>query len=748
MKNKKWLKKLLTYNLVSLMIALFITTIYISFPSLPESFDKTLQDSMFKIRGKIAPTGNIIIIDIDEKSLKQGGQWPWGRDKVAQVLENLTNANIGAIGLDIVFAENDRSSPHKVFKDYNKSTKNIPNYDNIFAKAVASTPTILGYQFELENKEFIQKDDPYIPAIIIEKNKPEKIEYIFEAKGVILNIPEIQNNSYSSGFINNIPDESGMVRTVPLLIRYNEQMYPSLALELIRASLGVQKIFINYSLLGVENISLGDFVIPTDIYGRLTINYRGGKKTFKYLSIIDILNNNFNPKDIEGKIALVGTSATGLLDLRAIPFDATFPGVEVHANAIDNIITQDFLSKPEEMASMDLLLIVIVTFLTVMLVTYSPFWLNPFVMIIMGIAVYIITYISLFHYGLIFNIFLPLLAVLLSILITTFMDYIFEIKKEQLIKKKFASKVSENVMEEILNNSDSHKFHAMQREITVFFSDVRGFTNISEAAPNAKILIEFMNDYMDPMSDILMKNQGTIDKYIGDAIMAYWNAPVVLEEHATFAVNSALEQIYALELLNENIKNNNKYLEINKMCKQNNTEPIRIGIGINTGIATVGEMGSSKRSDYTVIGDAVNIASRVESLCKYYDSKINITNFTKDKINNDNYIFRFLDSVKVKGKKNSIDIWQVLDYDDKSEFSTLCNIDKKDLKEELDQYHFAVELYKMSNFKQALDIFLQLNDIHNKTNNNIYEIYAQRCAHYLIDPPDDFDGIYEHKIKG
>ncbi len=296
--NKKVLKKFFIYNAIAFIIALSISSIYIFLPTLSDTMDGTIRDYMFEIRGEEPDNKNVTIIDIDEKSLNSLGQWPWSRHHLAKILENLTLAGVGAIGMDIVFAEQDRSSPHKVFSDFNQSTNGIPNYDEDFARMVASTPTILGYQFNFDASEHIDQDAPQIPAIIIEKNKQEATEYILKAKGTILNIPIIQDNSYSSGFFNNIPDTSGVVRSVPLIISYDDQMYPSLALELIRASLGIKKIIINYGPLGVENISLGDFMIPTDRHGRLMINYRGGNKTFKYISAIDIFNNNFNIKDI------------------------------------------------------------------------------------------------------------------------------------------------------------------------------------------------------------------------------------------------------------------------------------------------------------------------------------------------------------------------------------------------------------------------------------------------------------------
>ena len=278
-------------------------------------------------------------------------------------------------------------------------------------------------------------------------------------------------------------------------------------------------------------------------------------------------------------------------------------------------------------------------------------------------------------------------------------------------------------MENLLHNIDSDEFHAMEKEVTIFFSDIRGFTNISEKMNNAKNLIEYLNTYMEPMSNIIIKYDGTIDKYIGDAIMAYWNAPSNVEIHADKAVLASLEQLAQLEKLNEDLLKQNKPI-------------INIGIGLNTGKVIVGEMGSKGRSDYTVIGDTINLGSRLESLCKYYDSKLNISNYTKEKLVG-NYTFRYLDLVKVKGKEKPVEIWEVLGEEKIS--------DK--LKEELDLYHKAIEDYKNSDFRKALNVFKILENNPEKTNKNIYKIYIERCEEFIKTPPKEFDGIFEHKTK-
>ncbi|WP_375724085.1 adenylate/guanylate cyclase domain-containing protein [Arcobacter sp. KX21116] len=724
MKNK-FIKKVLLYSSISIILSLFLSFTYIFFPQLPQTFDNSLRDTLFKIRGEIPNNDNVFIVDIDEKSIQTLGQWPWSRNKIAKILENLTNAGIGLIAFDVVFAESDRSSPKKVLEKYNIKRDDVPDYDEIFAKTVASTPTILGYQFELEkDNKHVSKKAPSIPAIFVEKNKNPDENYLIKATGTILNIPMVQDNAYSSGFFNNVPDESGIIRSVPLIISYNDIIYPSLALEVLRVITDTKRVIINYDEDGVENVKLNDITIPTDRHGRILVNFRGKEKSFKYISALDIYNNKFDKKFIEGKVALVGTSAAGLLDLRATPFESVYPGVEVHANVIDNILTGDFIFKASWMDGVNLVLIFTLSLIVTLAITFTPFWYNPFITIAFLATTVYASYYSLFTKGLVFNIFYPILTISTAAIIATLLDYFFEIRQEEAIKKKFASKVSKDVMDNLLKNMDDSGFQAMEKEVTVFFSDVRGFTQISEKMGDAKNLIKYLNQYMEPMSNIITKYQGTIDKYIGDAIMAYWNAPGNVENHPDKAVLAALEQIAHLEPLNKEYDKENK-------------PHIDIGIGLNTGMAIVGEMGSSGRSDYTVIGDAINLGARLESLCKFYNSKLNISNFTKDALKED-YIFRFLDLVTVKGKIEPVEIWQVYGKGQAQGAQ----------KEELEKHHEAIELYKNSQFKEALVIFEELENSEIKTNNNIYKIYIQRCTEFVKHPPENFIGVYEHTTKG
>lgn len=745
------MKKFKLHLLFAFVVSLLLSSSYLYLPSYFSTLDDKLRDIYFNYRGKIDTTGQVVIVDIDEKSLKELGQWPWPRNKFSQILQNMSLAGVGVIGLDIVFAEADNSSPKKVFKDLGIVDKNLPDFDLILAKTLVETPTIAGYVFALEDDGIKSDISPSVPATFIEKSKPENIEYLIKPFRAILNIPILQENVYSSGFFNTIPDDSGIVRSVPMAMKYNGMVYPSLSLEMLRASKQSKKVHINYEDQGVSSVKIKDIEIPTDRYGRLLVNFRGPKHSFKYISAIDIFNNKFNHADIAGKYAIIGTSAAGLLDLRATPFDSTYPGVEVHANAIDNILKGDFIYKPAWAEGADLVLIVGVTFGLSIILVFANAALSMLIMLASLAGLNAFLYYELFSKGIVLNIFFPLVAVIVTFVVLMAINYLLESRQKELVKKKFAAKVSPAVMEDLLKNAesgDADVFAAHEREITVSFSDVRNFTNISESLHNPKVLIQLMNTYMDPMTEIIIKSGGTVDKFIGDAIMSYWNAPADVDSHPDRAVEATLKQIHYCRILNEQIKADPRFVNMVKMSSDMGVEPIEIGMGLNTGVAIVGEMGSTSRSDYTVIGDPINLGARLESLCKFYNSKCNISNFVKDRLPDGKYIYRFLDLVTVKGKKEPVEIWQVHDFVEGLDGHFLFKVTVERLMQELNSYHHAIELYKSAMFSDALEIFKDINSWPDKSNKYIYNMYIERCEHYIAEPPINFNGVFAHTTKG
>ena len=739
MKNKY---KALT--LLFAFISILLSSAYLFLPNHFQSLDSRVRDFYFKFRGPEKASEDIVIIDIDERSIKELGQWPWERDKFAQILTNLTNSGAGIIGLDIVFAEADKTSPSKFAKKWDMDSKNLPDYDLILSHTVAQTPTILGYVFDFAENDN-KSEAPQIPAIFIEKNKKFG-EFLPLAKGVLTNIEVIQDAGYSSGYMNNIPDETGIIRSVPLMIKYDDVMYPSLAFEMFRIASNANKVITSYGEAGIDKISMHKKNIHSDRFGRVHLNFRGPFKSYKYISAVDVYNNVDIRKDIEGKFVLIGTSAYGLMDLRSTPMDSVIAGVEIHANLIDNLLNEDMLIKPSWGEVVDLFVIFVIVFISMFI--YSRLSILPLLVAFVTTLLLILytNYYLLFSEFVIINSIFPIFTIFLSLTGVLGINFMFEFRQKEMVKGKFASKVSASVMEDILNHPDSSTLDGSEREITVFFSDIRGFTNISEAMGDAKSLIKFMNKIMEPMTEIIINEKGTVDKYIGDAIMAYWNAPLDVDNHADRAVRASLKQLHALKKLNEQLRANQEFKKVTKMSDKNSVAIVDIGIGLNSGVAIVGEMGSTKRSDYTVIGDPINLGARLESLCKYYNSRLNISNFTKEKLTGD-YIYRFLDLVTVKGKAEPIEIWQIHDFDREGE-EPLFYSSREELKKELDSYHRAIELYKSANFVDALEVFKELNNLEEKSNLKIYDIYIERCEHYIEVPPENFNGVFVHTTKG
>lgn len=644
MKRRSWLL------ILTCLIAGLGITLYLLSPKPLVLLENVIKDTMFVIRGDIKADDRVAIIDIDEKSLKHLGQWPWSRNILAKVLENLTNAKVAAIGMDVLFAEEDISSPNKVLEklDLNISS-NVPDFDQIFADSIKNSPTVTGFIFSMKNDGVKPEKDPRTQAVIVEKNRPKE-SFLPIAYRPILNTDKIEKSSYSSGFLNNVPGFDGVVRSVPSVINYDGVLYPSLSIELLRLVLGIKKIIVQYQSSGVESIILGKVKIPTDIYGHIRVNFTGHSPSYPYISAVDIYNNTFKKEQLEGKIVLLGTSSAGLYDLRSSPFDVIIPGVEVHAHLIDNIINNNFVSQPQWSLTIDyiaIILIATIAFLSLLVHRVFVSIASAFTLLLLVLGLH---YFFMFYWGIIFNSIMLVLEIVFIYFLGIVINYIFEYKQKELIKTKFANKVSKEVMEDIVNSVDNLTLKGDMKEISIFFSDIRGFTTISESMESPRKLIEFLNSYMTPMTDIIIKNKGTVDKFIGDAIMAYWNAPRKLENHADFALKSAIEQIDALKTLNLALKEQNYPL-------------IDIGIGLNTGDCVVGEMGSVGRSDYTCIGDSVNLASRLEGLNKKYKTNIILSEFFLNHLLDSSiYKIEELGSEKVKGKNKSVKIYACYGY--------------------------------------------------------------------------------------
>ncbi len=708
------MKKILIKLSIAFFLSISLSWAYLAMPSAFFSLDNRLRDFMFVLRGALPKSQNVLIVDIDEKSLKEHGQWPWRRDLFANLLYKLSDSGAGIIGLDIVFAEEDRSSPHRFASRFPELSQKLENYDEILAKAFSQTPVIGGYTFAFEKMD--EKNVPMIPAVMIEKGA--KTSTILQPEGVVLNIEILQDALYSSGFFNNTPDEGGMIRSVPLVMRYDEALYPSLAMEVTRVYSGAKKVLITNDDAGVRSIKFGDFEVPTDSVGRLIVNYRGPSRHFQYIGASDVLSGNFNQEDIQGKFVLIGTSALGLMDLRSIPFDGAIAGVEVHANVIDNILSGDFLYKPADMILYDLISIWIITFIFILIFSFIRSWFILPMALLFLYGLFKLFFILLFEYGVVLNLLFPFIAYSLTLVISVGVDYIIASREKRKAKRMLGKKVSPGVMEYLLEHSEEDLVSSRELEATILFSDIRGFTTISEKIGSPDKLIHMLNDYMTPMVENIVKHKGTIDKFIGDAIMAYWNAPLSVENHADEAVKSAVEQIETL-------------VDVNKRVTPKYDVAIAIGIGVHTGLVTAGDMGSQGRSDYTIIGDNVNLASRLEGLTKLYGAQVLISHATYLQLKR-SYLIRPIDIVEVKGKSQAVEIYEVV----------CCN--KNISKEEMNAYLEATQKFRDSEVKSAYKLYSELQERYPST---LYALYKSRCETFLENPNLEFSPILKMTTK-
>ena len=739
-------RNLLSSFFMGCMVVVAAVALYASFgqqkPVLLEFMDQRLSDAMFRSRGGVAPGQPIVIVDLDEKSLRQIGQWPWPRHIVAQLIRTIGSAAPKAIGMDIVFAEPDRTSPGHLIDtiapllptalplETLAAIKNDQalNHDVILGNAMAATPSVLGYVFQTRNDGLKDEAAQPFPSATVrlspDKSSLERLT-LPSAYRAILNVAEIAQGK-SEGFFNVSPDAAGTVRRVPLFMTLDNVPYPSLALEMARLGLGRQDLTIHvapssgntqHTILGV---SLGDRFIPTDEQGQIAINYRGPARTYPYVSALDVLEGRGLDR-LRDQYVLIGTSAAGLLDLKATPFSSSYPGVEVHANIIDNILSTDPLTHDIfTEIGINVSLIVIGGLLLVMLLTRARPLVGGVVGLIMLTAMVYGNYLFFFSHQRIVGITYPLLSLAAVFVGVTLFNYFFEGREKRFISAAFGHYVSPQIVHQLTEHPERLSLRGEQKDLTVLFSDIRGFTSISEKM-SADELGRFMNEYLTAMSSVIMEHQGTVDKYIGDAIMAIWGAPLDDPEHAKNCLRSAFGMIAKLE-------------DLNTEWQARGLPAITIGLGVNTGVMSVGNFGSTQRFDYTVMGDNVNLASRLESSNKTYGTRIVISEFTRNAIGKD-FFCRYLDQVRVKGKNMPVKIYE-----------PVCEgTPPADLQEQEDAFLEALDLYLDRKFEEAE---LRFRDLHEKHPRPLHDLYLERLNHFRqTPPPSDWDGSFTMTSK-
>jgi len=697
----------------------------------------------------------IIIVDLDELTMDEIG-WPWPRALLGTMVNKLADAGAVVVAFDVLFAEPERNPAEEVIQFMEESAllqsssqpiqpsshpaqapaKSAPSAgslhwlineldgDQRFMESYDSTDVVLGYILQGDNVKRGQ-----LPAQAIDSNAtPDETLLVGSYSGFVTSLPEFHNASAGEGFINSSPDPDGFLRKSALLYRYQNKLFPSLSLEAARLYTLADTVSLKTQAAGtltaVEGVMIGSELIPTDAQGRVLIPYRGEQRSFPYISAYDILNDSVKPQaynKLEGAIVLVGTSAIGLADLRATPMGVQYPGVEVHANVLEGLLQPQILKFRPDWSDA-LVAIYLVTIGT--LLSWLMPKLGPMRMATTGgimIALTITSNVLLWQHA---NMELPLVtAVVLIIAITMYniaTGFFQESRQRQQIKSIFNQYVPPAHIDKMLSAPDSVNMEGERKELTVLFSDIRSFTSISEQL-TANQLKALLNRYFDPITENIFNHQGTIDKYVGDMVMAFWGAPLDDEKHAEHAVTTALEMLQISAKLSEEFE-------------KDGLPGIAIGIGVNTGDMNVGDMGSTFRRAYTVLGDAVNLGSRLEGLTKFYGVNCLVSDTTKGQCS-DKFVFRTIDRVKVKGKQTAVTIHQPF----------LAELLNDTFHENLTRYHQALAYYLQQNWQPARELFNQLQANDPQT---LYALYLERIDDLSQQTlPVDWDGSFTHITK-
>jgi adenylate cyclase len=715
-----------------------------------QRLDDIIYDARLQATMPQTMDDRVVIVDIDEKSLAELGRWPWGRNKLAELVNILfQDQQIAVLGFDVVFAEADESSglsrlnqlasrelkDYPGFSDRLRQLQSDLDFDAAFARAIANRPVVMGF-YLTSDKDGRSNGVLPEPALRQEALQGRQIKAT-SWTGYGANIEQLAKAAPMAGFFNSITDGDGVVRSLPLLAEYKGAYYESIALALFRVIAGMPVVapgfsnerFLAKSYQSMDRVLLKQGVnalaIPVDERVATLVPYRGhggvNGGSFRYMSAADIVNKRLPSGALKGKVVLVGTTAPGLLDLRVTPVGETYPGVETHANIISALLDGNMLVKPDYAIGYE---VVVVLLAGLILAIGLPLLSAPravlLSMAVLGLLVCMNLWLYL-GYGLV----LPL-ATVLAMVVTAFglnmsYGYFVESRSKRELANLFGTYVPPELVDEMVKDPDSYSMQATNRELTVMFCDMRGFTRMSEQMEPTQ-LQALLTGVFSRLTMLIRANRGTIDKYMGDCVMAFWGAPVETTEHAYLAVKSAMEMANAVR-------------EINAEHRANGLPEIGIGIGLNTGTMCVGDMGSNIRRSYTVIGDAVNLGARLEGLSKAYGVDIVVSESTR-KLAPD-FAWQELDKVRVKGKEQAVSIFWPMATQDRI---------GADVADEGKMWLSFLRAYRAQNWDQA-DVLL-INLMRMNANKYLYHLYSERVASMRLLPFDPaWDGATNFETK-
>lgn len=720
---EKWLPMAISLCFVLLLASL----LYFNPPPLQsflKRFENVAYDAMLWFEAKpVDKNSPIVIIDIDDRSIAAEGRWPWNRKKMSKLITSLYNLGAKVVAFDIIFSESEANLVDQVVEEiqtYEGKPVNIPelessrqvfNYDDLFAKTLSQGNSVLGFAFTQEGDPIGQLPEP-----LIELPPDAKMgTTIPDMKSYLANIPVLNKSAKAGGFINATPDSDGILRFSPMLLKFQEKIFPSLSLAAVNLYLDKPELKIlvgDYQgVVAIEGIQLGKTNIPTDAWGRVFIPFRGPPYSIEYISATDILSRKTGKESIAGKLIFIGSSATAMGDLVAAAIAPIFAGIEVHAQIASGILDGYLPSRPAWEKGVRVLVILLVGILLSLILPHlgpiASFFMTLFFASLLMIAYHFMWQ----EQQIVFPIVFPLLSVFVLFVINEVSGYLFESRRRKDLKAVFGQYVPPEYLDQMLRKRGEFGLEGELKELTVLFSDIRQFTNLSEKLPAAE-LKTLLNHYLTPMTEVIFRDRGTIDKYVGDMIMAFWGAPLDDPSHAEHAILAAFDM-------------HRKLKELNRELVSMKMPEIEIGVGINTGSMNVGDMGSKYRRAYTVLGDAVNLGSRLESLTRLYlvDTIVGEETYERTK---HLFSFRLLDKVIVKGKKQAIKIYE-----------PLCKKEEEteEMREKLKLHQLGLEAYMQKRWDEAEAQFNKLKE------DRLYDIYLKRIAAFRIQPPpDNWDG--------
>jgi len=681
-------------------------------------------------RGPIAPLGNVVIVAVDNESLAQVGRWVWPRAIIADLIRRISAAEPKIIGLDIVFSEPSNfeeqlglSARPKVVSpaQWNVTQTALRAQDQVLADALKdSGRTVLGYSLTFDRREPASADDDkYLTTYNIVRGRSK----LKNASGAVVNLPEIAEGARAEGYFNVIPDEfDGAVRRMPMALPYKDQMRMPLALATLQAAIGGAPLNLIFDELEqVKSLRLGPVTIPVAEDGQLLINYRGPGGTFPHISAGAILRGEVPAEKLRDKIVLVGVTATAVVDIRVTPFDEIFPGVEIHANVIDNILKGDFIQRPNILIIVEIATVLILTMILGIAMMRARGIAAAVTAVAMLLAYLAISQMIFITRGWPLTLIYPLLAIVLTYVAIALQHYMTEERERKKMRSALDLYLSPSMAELLSQQPERLRLGGEKRDMTVFFSDIRGFTTLSERL-DPEVLVEILNEYLGAMTDLVFAHDGMLDKYIGDAVMAVWGAPLPQPDHSTRACMATLEMVQRLD-------------QLNAEWKERGWPRLDIGCGLNTGPMVFGNMGSTQHMAMTVMGDNVNLGSRLEGLTKTYRTNIIAAESTIQEADG-MVVARELDLVRVKGKAEAVRIFQLLGRGE----------ERERWDELVAAFAKGVDAYRTRRWDEALSIFEAI--IEKRPEDGPSHMFIARCRALLSTPPGpDWDPVTTMESK-